>query len=325
VLETYGGVHHGARWFMRQLALRAGSHHVAYSRRDVIYGVRGAVAIANQRGNARAIKACNVQAASLNAHYTHTNPTVHTQPSSVSSSQPLSTVSAKKPRAAARVMRARSVNSVAVTAVVLSVLPPSTSVNVSVPVSVSAAESKSNSVLSVSDSQNSVSVFSATDALRTVSATSSTSRDDSVSGEPSVLSQNSDVLSLSSIHSFGLSAFLSSQSLLYESTASPPAPPMTSDAVIASVQAEERSAQMMDAESEDGSNAVFDDNAVMSAVDRLDVNDDDERAEQSIDDVVDDRAVSHFDMDASMHAHLADLHGLHVDDDDDVDHRVHSR
>jgi hypothetical protein len=71
VVETYGGLHPEARWLLRQIAIRASGHHVAYSREAIVYGVRGSVAVAVQRGNAAVIRAANVKASETTALYVH--------------------------------------------------------------------------------------------------------------------------------------------------------------------------------------------------------------------------------------------------------------
>jgi hypothetical protein len=71
VVETYGGLHPEARWLLRQIAIRASGHHVAYSREAIVYGVRGSVAVAVQRGNAAVIRAANVKASETKALYVH--------------------------------------------------------------------------------------------------------------------------------------------------------------------------------------------------------------------------------------------------------------
>ena len=71
VVETYGGLHPEARWLLRQIAIRASGHHVAYSREAIVYGVRGSVAVAVQRGNAAVIRAANVKASETKALYAH--------------------------------------------------------------------------------------------------------------------------------------------------------------------------------------------------------------------------------------------------------------
>jgi hypothetical protein len=307
VVETYGGVHHSARWFMRQVALRAGSHHVAFSRRDVIYGVRGGVAVAVQRGNARIIKASNVQAASLNANYVHSGSQVHSQPSvsthrsSSSSSMSVSARSRSKSRSNARPVRARSVPATVncLPAVVMSVSVPHV-VSVSVPAAVA--------VTSVT-STSSVVPLSARSVL-------SVSELRGASGD--------DVL-MSCVSSS--SPCLLSPSLLHELTVSVAVPSTCDD--VGRGHTEQRIAQMMDDEHVSESEDVYvdaDAAVAMSHVIRIvDGDDDDERKEEektSEHTVV--ASSQSYDMRrrVSLNVHLADL-GMHYTDDVVVNHHVH--
>ena len=77
VCETYGGLHDDARNVIRQIKLAAQGHQLTYTRKEIVVGLYSSIAVAIQRGNARAVLA-NIRAAQHpNARYQYTPVDAH--------------------------------------------------------------------------------------------------------------------------------------------------------------------------------------------------------------------------------------------------------
>lgn len=71
VAETYGGLHEDAREVIRDISIAAQHHLVTFTRSEIVSGLHASVAVAIQRGNARAILASLSAAAAPSARYRH--------------------------------------------------------------------------------------------------------------------------------------------------------------------------------------------------------------------------------------------------------------
>jgi ribonuclease HI len=69
VAETYGGLHEDAREVIRDISIAAQHHLVTFTRSEIVCGLQSSIAIAIQRGNARAILASLNAAAAPSARY----------------------------------------------------------------------------------------------------------------------------------------------------------------------------------------------------------------------------------------------------------------